>query len=423
MQYNNRMHIYFSGIGGTGIGPLAEIAHDAGYAISGSDLQDSPMTKKLRERGVSVQIGQTRETIGHVHGTQPIDWFVYTAGLPKDHPELAYAHEQGIRVSKRDELLSQILKDKNLKLIAAAGTHGKTTTTGIFAWLFKQLGVPVSYLVGSTMSFGPSGKYDAASEYFVYECDEFDRNLLNFFPDHAVITSLDYDHPDIYPTLESYNNAFRQFIDQSKKVVMWQHDAARLGDLPEKVTQFDETTTPVANVPLVGHNRHNGWLASAVMSDITGESMEMIAEKLHDFPGTHRRFEKLADNLYSDYGHHPAEVTSTLRMARELSDHVVLVYQPHQNIRQHEMRDQYTDCMEQAEMIYWLPTYLSREDPNLEVLTPEQLSAKLTNRESVVMSDFNDELWQHIEAERRAGSLVLCMGAGSIDAWVRQQLK
>ena len=416
------MHIYFSGIGGVGIGPLAEIAHDAGYTISGSDLHESPMTKRLQERGVTVTIGQTAEHIAEAHMATPIDWFVHSAAVLENHPELSFAIAQGIKTSKRDELLSLILKEKNLKLIAVAGTHGKTTTTGLLIWLCQKLEIPVSYLIGTTISFGPSGKYDPESQYFVYECDEYDKNLLHFFPNYALITSLDYDHPDTYPTLEDYNHAFRQFIGQSTRTVMWRHDAERLGELPATVQAFDEALIPTADIPLLGHNRHNGWLASAVMTQVTDEDMGTVIEHLRDFPGTHRRFEKLADNLYSDYGHHPVEVASTLKMARELSDHVVLVYQPHQNIRQHEIRDQYTDCMEAAEMIYWLPTYLSREDPKLEVLSPQQLSSTLTNHEAVVISELNDELWQHLETERRAGSLVLCMGAGDIDAWVREHL-
>src|SRR5690606_5798559 len=110
----------------------------------------------------------------------------------------------GIKVAKRDELLARILHEKNLKLIAVAGTHGKTTTTGMMVWLLQQLGVPVSYSVGSTLSFGPSGKFDPKSEYFVYECDEFDRNFLHFHPYLSLITSVGYDHPDIYPTPENY---------------------------------------------------------------------------------------------------------------------------------------------------------------------------------------------------------------------------
>jgi UDP-N-acetylmuramate--alanine ligase len=140
------------------------------------------------------------------------------------------------------------------------------------------------------------------------------------------------------------------------------------------------------------------------------------------FPGSSRRFERLADNLYTDYGHHPVEIAATLQLARELSDHVVLVYQPHQNTRQHTVRSSYTTCMEQAEEIYWLPTFQTREDSQLPILTPEQLIERLTNKDNVIISDLNDELWQHIQAARANGKLVLCMGAGTIDGWVRQQL-
>jgi UDP-N-acetylmuramate--alanine ligase len=143
---------------------------------------------------------------------------------------------------------------------------------------------------------------------------------------------------------------------------------------------------------------------------------------LTSFPGTNRRFEKLADNLYSDYGHHPVEIAATLQMARELSDHVVLVYQPHQNIRQYMIRDLYTDQFELAEKVYWLPTYLSREDPNLRVLNPEELIKNISNKDDIVIADLNDELWDNIEKARSDGKLVICMGAGTIDSWVRGKL-
>ena len=144
---------------------------------------------------------------------------------------------------------------------------------------------------------------------------------------------------------------------------------------------------------------------------------------LEQFPGTGRRFEKLADNLYSDYGDHPIEIAATLQLARELSDHVVLVYQPHQNVRQHEIRHQYADCMELAEEIYWLPTYLTREDPALPVLTPQQLTEQLTNRHVVHYADLDADLWCAIQTARHQGKLVLGMGAGTIDGWLRRQLK
>ncbi|HEX6258992.1 MAG TPA: Mur ligase domain-containing protein [Candidatus Saccharimonadales bacterium] len=416
------MHIYFSGIGGVGLGPLAEIALDAGYQVSGSDTQDGPMTELLKKRGVAIAIGQDGSHIKDLHASHPIDWFVHTAALKSDHPELTFAHRAEIRISKRDELLAQIITDKNLQLIAIAGTHGKTTSTGMVVWLLKQLGIPVSYSIGTTVSFGPSGSFDPSSRYFVYECDEFDRNFLNFYPTVSLVTAIDYDHPDTYPTQQEYLAAFAQFVGQSQKTIMWEKDAQSLPQpLAAPVTVLSDTESNRVQLP-GQHNRQNAWLAVTAVAELTGKDSLELAQRMQNFPGTHRRFEKLAPNLYSDYGHHPVEIAATLQMARELSDHVVLVYQPHQNIRQHEIKTQYADCMREAEMIYWLPTYLSRENPSLPILSPQELSDTLTNRESVVISDLNEELWQHIQNELGAGSLVVAMGAGSIDAWLRQHV-
>ena len=411
------MNIYFSGIGGVGIGPLAEIAHDAGYQVQGSDQHDSLMVRELKERGISIELNQDGSFLEKCHLSQPLDWFVYTAALPDTHPELTRARELGIRTAKRDELLAHIIADKKLKLIAVAGTHGKTTTTGMMVWALQQLGVPVSYSIGTTISFGPSGKFDPDSEYFIYECDEFDRNFLHFQPHLSLVTSIDYDHPDTYPTKQEYLAAFGQFIGQSAHTIMWAHDTAF--DTGATTTWLLQDTE-VANVALAGaHNRRN---ATLVLKALEYLKLPAHPSTVASFPGTNRRFEKLADNLYSDYGHHPVEIAATLQMARELSDNVVLVYQPHQNVRQHEIRDQYTDQFELAEEVYWLPTYLSREDPNLAILSPEQLTANLTNHDRVHIAELDDKLWQTIEKARLSGKLVLCMGAGSIDGWLRDRL-
>jgi UDP-N-acetylmuramate--alanine ligase len=418
------MHIYFSGLGGVAIGPLAEIAHDAGYDVSGSDAQESLMTKQLVENGLRVQIGQDGSQIAAAHETQPIDWVVYTAALPNDHPELVFARDHGIRTSKRDEFLAYLLKEKGLELVAVSGTHGKTTTTGMLVWALKQLGTPVSYSVGTTLSFGPSGHFDPNSKYFVYECDEFDRNMLHFEPKLSIITSLDHDHVDTYPTPDEYRQAFVQFIEQSDYVLLWEKDLRYLHTDPSAdLSAFDELMD-LSQFRLAGdHVRHNAYLVSQAIKRLLPDiSEQKIDEALNAFPGTARRFEKLADNLYTDYGHHPVEIAATLQLAREVNDHVILVYQPHQNVRQHELRDSYTDCMALAEEIYWLPTYLSREDPNLEVLTPKQLSEKLINRDHVHPAEMNDELWNEIQMHRDVGHLILVMGAGDIDNWLRSHI-
>ncbi|MEO8691161.1 MAG: Mur ligase domain-containing protein, partial [Candidatus Saccharimonas sp.] len=223
------MYIYFSGIGGVGLGPLAEVALGAGHIVSGSDTHSSSMTDQLTKAGVSVSFDQSGANLVAVHAAKPIDWLVYTAGLPADHPELVTAKKLKIHISKRDELLNQIINESGQKLLAVAGTHGKTTTTAMLVWTLKQLGYTVSYSIGTAVSFGPSGYFHPSAHFFVYECDEFDRNFLQFHPHLSLITSLDYDHPDTYADQKDYSEAFTKFIDQSDHTIIWQRDALLTG--------------------------------------------------------------------------------------------------------------------------------------------------------------------------------------------------
>jgi UDP-N-acetylmuramate--alanine ligase len=384
----------------------------------GSDLHESLVTSELREQGVMVTIGQDGSFLRQSHATTPIDWFVYTSALPHDHAELLLARELGIRSSKRDEFLAYILQEKDLKLIAIAGTHGKTTTTGMMVWLMQKLGIPASYSVGTTLAFGPSGKFDPRSDYFIYECDEYDRNFLNFKPYLSLITSIDYDHPDTFPKETDYTDAFRQFIDQSAHTILWKEDAEYVKANEDNAWVLEDTLS----LPLAGeHNRRNATLVTKAAEFLGLAKAEEVTFALGEFPGTDRRFEKIGDNLYSDYGHHPKEIAATLQLAREISDHVVLVYQPHQNRRQTRIQKDYIDQFELADETYWLPTYLSREDPNERILTPEDLIANLTNKETVHIAEFDDDLWNAIQKARSEGKLVLCMGAGTIDSWARER--
>lgn len=415
------MNIYFSGIGGVGIGPLAQIALDAGYQVQGSDAAEGRTTNELRHRGIAISIGQNGEFLQTSHETQPIDWFIHTSALPEDHPELILAKKLGIKIAKRDELIASIISEKKLRLIAVAGTHGKTTTTSMLVWTFLQLGLPVSYSIGSTLAFGPSGKFDPQSRYFIYECDEFDRNFLHFSPFLSLITSIGYDHPDTYPTQAEYIEAFRQFVDQSDKTIMWQEDGKKINATFDDgwILREDE----VQPIQLAGaHNRRNATLVGKAIEYLELEDNTSTVSALERFPGVDRRFERLADNLYSDYGHHPVEIAATLQLARELSDHVVLVYQPHQNVRQHKIRNDYMNCFDFADEVYWLPTYLSREDPDLPILTPQELTQGIANKPAVHFANLNDALWSDIERARSENKLVLVMGAGSIDAWTREKI-
>ena len=422
------MHIYFSAIGGVGIGPLAMLALDAGFTVSGSDLKESAMTEALKRRGVKVAIGQDGTHIAETHSElNPIDWFVYSSALPGDHPELVFAREHGIKTSKRDEFLNFFMQEKDLKLIAVAGTHGKTTTTAMITWLLRELNQQLSYSIGTNISFGPSAQYQPGAKYFIYECDEFDRNFLNFRPELSVIASVDYDHPDTYPTINSYKQAFVDFIGQSKHTLLWNQSASYL-QIPasDSVTIFNESDTATDEIVLPGeHMRRNAWLAAQAVSEIMPEQdVTVLKGIMRDFPGTSRRFEKLADNLYSDYAHHPVEITATLAMAKELNQRVVVVYQPHQNIRQHEIvkEDAYRHCFDGAKLVYWLPTYLSREDPNLSILSPTELLGATSSETNAQYSDMNDVLWQKIQSHAKNGDLVLALSSGDLDPWLREKL-
>lgn len=423
--YFTYMRVFFSGIGGVGIGPLALIARDMGHSVLGSDTQASRYTELMASQGITVVIGQSAKAFTAVHRAQPIDWLVYTAALPPSHPELKAAKQLGIRTSKRDEFLNQLIKLKKLKLIAISGTHGKTTTTGMVIWLMKELGQPFSYAIGTNLSFGPSGQYAPHSQYFVYEADEYDRNFLQFSPFTSVIASVDYDHPDTYPDKSDYLDAFRQFILRSHCAYLWRSDAEAIGGLPPAAVHTFGPEEDLSAITLPGHNRRNAWLAvQSVLSLWPDRRLEELISIINRFPGTERRFEKLADNLYTDYAHHPVEISSTLELAAETSRDLVVVYQPHQNLRQREiMKTQgYKTAFARAKQVYWLPTYLSREPKGLTVLAPEELIAGLDQPDKFQTAKLNDELTAAVNQHLADGQTVLLMGAGDIDDWARRSL-
>lgn len=428
------MHIFFSGIGGTGIGPLALIAKQAGYDVSGSDINPSSYIDYLARQGITdVHLGQTAEQLAKVHQAKPIDWLVYSSALPKtqpNHPELAFCAANGIKATRRDDLINEILSQKNLSLITIAGTHGKTTVTAMAVWLCKQLDIPVSYSVGAKISFGEMGQYEPDSKYFIYEADEYDRNFLSFYPDISLITGIDWDHPDIYPTRESYYEAFNEFIGQGRRTVLWHDDAEKLGlDAEEDKIILDDKDPRIEQLlKLSGRvNRLDAWLAANGLQPILDKPLEELLAKLSGFPGVSRRFEMLAPNIYTDYAHTPPKIRGALQLAHEVAgDNVVIVYEGLHNTRQHFIKDELADLFDDVKRLYIVPSYLAREDMNLELLTPEKLLKLLDTpaRAKAAAAELNEDLKKVIGHHAAAGDLVLCFsagGAGSLDEWLRQQ--
>ncbi len=427
------MHIHFAGIGGTGIGPLALIAHKAGFTVSGTDKQHSAYIKYLKDKGISgIAVPDSEDSISQIHTNEPIDWVVYSSALPKEnpsHPVLAFATENQIKHSKRDEFLAYFLEEKNLKMIAIAGTHGKTTTTAMAIWLFKQMNIPVSYSVGAKLSFGDMGEYDEGSEYFVYEADEYDKNFLYYHPAISIIPGLAYDHPDIYPTHDSYNEAFLQFFSQSNKTYIWENDVKSLSvKMPNGVEILRKNAYQnFANKLLGSVNRENAALvAQAFYENIdASKSVQELGDIMNRFTGVSRRFEKITENIYSDYAHTPEKIAGAINIAREsLSEgqKLVVVYEGLHNTRQHFIKEQLETLFKEADELVVVPSYRAREDESLEDLTPEKLVHMMQVPGSRIAAHPDDEL-KHIIKERALRDVVLCLTAGggdSLDEWLRK---
>ena len=428
------MHIFFSGIGGAGIAALALIAHEAGYEVSGSDARPSKYLEYLKEHGVtSTHIGVDDEFISQVHTKKPIDWFVYGSAQPLDfprHPEFAFCKEHDIKQSKRDEFLSKLISDKGLKLVAVSGTHGKTTTTAMAIWLAQKLGVKAAWSVGAKISFGDMGHLEPDSEYFIYEADEFDRNFLSFYPHMALISGLDWDHPDIYPTRESYFDAFREFLDQSERATLWHSDAEALAlEQDDKFLILDDGDPAIdQKLKLIGHvNRLDAWLVAQTFARLPNFPLENNLEILNDFPGLSRRFEQIALNIYSDYAHTPPKIRGALATAHEVAGgDMVVIYEGLHNTRQHFIKDELEKLFDNVKQLYIVPSYLARENKDLELLTPDKLLNMLSNesKQHAQAAELNDSLTQKVKQHAQAGDLVLALsagGSGSLDEWLRKR--
>jgi len=428
------MHLFFSGIGGAGIGPLALIAHEAGYEVSGSDKQPSQYVDYLTRRGVKdIYIGQTIDNIARLHQKHPIDWYIYSSAVLIEDPgaaELQFCKQQSIKVSKRDELLNLIIKDRKLKLIAIAGTHGKSTTTAMVIWLLKEMGIPLSYSVGARMNFGDMGEFNAESEFFIYEADEFDRNFLSFEPYISIITGVSWDHHEIFPSREEYQQAFREFIDQSSRTIIWQEDQSYLGlEDSSKLVVENSQNIFINKLSLNGlYNRLDAYLACRAVHEITKEPLDKLISIVNKFPGLKRRMEEIIPNLYSDYAHTPEKIRGAMSVAMEMAgknhQEIIVVYEPLTDRRQHYIKNDYKDCFSGAKMVYWLPSYLAREDPKQTVITPEELISNLDDPTIAKTTLRDDHLKFEIERHLLSGDMVVAMNGGggnSLDEWLRQE--
>jgi len=388
--------IHLIGIGGAGLSAIATVLLQQGYQVSGSDIQPSPVTERLQKMGATVFIGQQPENLNH----RP-DVVVVSSAIAPTNPELVAANRRGLTVTKRAEWLGQMMQG-NVG-IAVAGTHGKTTTTAMTAFILQQAGQQPTYIVGG---FIPQLSTNAAAgqgQAFVIEADEYDHTFLGLRPKIAVVTIVEWDHPDIFPTAQDLARAFADFVqllpaggllvgcgDASGVQEVLKHSQAqvvtyglepantwqavdlkpnRRGGYSFKVVQSHAPDRPVAEVSLAVPGKHNvlNSLAALVVADTQGVALPQAAEMIGQFQGVGRRFEQKGEvngiTVIDDYAHHPTEIKATLAAARTRFGQrpIWAVFQPHTFSRTTALLDDFVGAFTHADHVIVVDIYASRE--------------------------------------------------------------
>lgn len=388
-------HIHLIGIGGTGLSAIALFLKERGYTVSGSDRVMSPLARRLAEQGVVVYTGHDAKNIANA------DAVVRSSAVPDDNPEIMAAHDADIPVFKRSEFLGQLME--GCQGIAIAGTHGKTTTTAMTAWVFHQLGLDPSYIIGGVSKDLGNNAHAGTCDYFVIEADEYDNMFLGLTPHVEVVMSLEHDHPDVFPTRESYNQAFVRFVKRLEysgtliacaddKGALWLANNHKRDDIrtlmygtspranyrAENLVSnqrggFDFTATfhdaVLAKISLKVPGEHNALNALAVMAIVhaMGLPAEPAAAALGEFSGTGRRFELLGEakgiTIIDDYAHHPTAIRTTLAAARARypGRRIWVVWQPHTYTRTVSLLEEFKASLMMADRIVITEVYAARE--------------------------------------------------------------
>jgi UDP-N-acetylmuramate--alanine ligase len=446
----NASHIHIIGIGGAGMSPLARILLQQGKTVSGSDQQPSPVIESLRSLGAIIRDGHLARNV------EGADLVVASAAVRPDNPELAAAAQQGIPVIKGAVLLGELMVGR--MAICVAGTHGKTTTTAMIAKILRDAGKDPSYVVGGEPLDLPSSGYHGLGEYFVAEADEFDRRFLSLHPSVSVITSIEPDHPDCYPTPELLIEAFLSFVSllPSDGWLVGCGDDQRVRTLGEPLgarfisyglsngntwtgtsistNRGESHFHPVhagralAEYTLKVPGEHNirNALAALAVADLLGVEEETIRRSLASFSGVGRRFEVLGEalgaTLVDDYAHHPTEIRATLAAARDRypGRRIVAVHQPHTYSRLKALLPDFAASFEDADEVLILDIYASRETDSLGMHARDLASA--IGQPAVTYTGTMDETIRYLRRTLRPGDVAITLGAGDVNRVLRSLL-
>jgi len=441
------LHVHMIGIAGCGMRALAEMLIGRGAIVSGSDIASSAATIRLSECGMAISIGQCGDNI-----PADCELVVYSAAIHEGNPELIAAGERGIEVVKYSQMLGRMMSQG--AGIAIAGTHGKSTTTGMVAYVLKAAGLDPSFVVGATVDQlgGPSGV--GKGKHFVAEACEFDRSFLNLEPKYAAILNVEEDHPDCYRDLDEIVEAFRQFaakVPPDGIIVVNGDDRDALKCVSEASCEVETfgladgcvwrgadlqhegglvTMTVTMNrqqfcrlkVPLPGlHNAYNSLAAVAILHH-AGVDADEIVRRLEQYTGARRRMMLKADLLgvtvIDDYAHHPTEIQVTLKAIRDYykPQRLICVFQPHQHSRTRFQLKDFARSFGEADAVIVPDIYFVRDsEREKDYISSDDLVAqiRLHGGEAVYLESFK-EIVTHLKDIVETGDLVVTMGAGNV---------
>ena len=447
-------HIHFVGVGGAGMSGIAEVLHNLGYVISGSDLADGPVLRRLAGLGIRTFIGHAAT---HVEGADAV---VTSTAVKSDNPEVLIARERRIPVVPRAMMLAELMRLK--QGIAIAGTHGKTTTTSLVASVLAEAGLDPTFVIGGRLNSAGANARLGAGDYIVVEADESDASFLNLLPVLAVVTNIDGDHMETYG--HDFGRLKKAFIDflhrmpfYGTAILCLESPAVReiAGELSCPVTSYGfaaDAQVRAVDVRAVGaqmhftvqrrngvqlpdlpvvlnlpgeHNVLNALSAIAVAVELNIPDAA-VQKALAEFKGVGRRFQRHGELpaqdggrfvVIDDYGHHPVEMAATLAAARGAfpGQRLVLAFQPHRYTRTRDCFEDFVRVLGGADHVLLTEVYAAGEEPIVAADGRSLARAlRVAGRVEPLFVDDVAELPRVIAEQARDGDVVLCMGAGSI---------
>ncbi len=445
LQEHKTIHIV--GIGGAGMSAIARVLYDRGMVVRGSDRQVTVITEALRAEGIPVAIGHTAESLGNA------DLVLASSAVPDDNPELVAAKKRGIDVLRRPDFLGELTKGH--KVIAVAGTHGKTTVTGMIALMMMEANMDPTFIIGGvTANLGTNARA-GKGPYFVIEADEYRNTFLSLASNIAVMTNVEHDHPDSFGELRHVRLAFGEFVDKIVRggqliacnddlvahaiAASYHANGGRLSlygiragvglDWQARDLQPNEfggmtflalyQEVPMGLVKLRIPGEYNVLNALATLSVATELNLDWVYARmaLEHFSGTSRRFEVLGEvggvTVIDDYAHHPTQIRAVLHAARQRypQSRVIAVWEPHTYSRIRALHGDFMAAFDDADLVMVLPIYAARE-PEDASMTARQLAEEVLHPEVTAVASL-EEAAPILTAECHAGDVVLLMGAGN----------